>query len=443
MHVSQGDNLLPGPAQTMAEPIVESPTASAEMSSLPADRALASLAGAAAGLGLAHLAPDIAALRQQLQSRHRLNVAVFGSFKAGKSSFLNHLAGREVLPVGVVPVTTAATRIRFGAVERAEVAFLDGTRRPVSLAEVRGYVSESENPENSKGVAAFEIELPTLRELTPLQFVDTPGIGSALVHNTGSALQWLPNAGVAIVAISSEAPLSERDLGLLGSLRRHTPKIVLLLTKADLLTTVQRDEVLAFVKRQLRKKWGEEMPVYFYSVLPTSVDFKGELKRGLFLPLLRDRAEMPAQIIRHKLVALCDRTLDHARVALAASAQVETCRQALRERLADERAQFELLRQELRLRSRDWSADFFDWALNRLRAVQQNLRARIAEELPPEFRRWRMRLPGFLRAWRAWMQAFFRGSWARFLAPRPACSKCRCATPGPIWSTPSRRSTRD
>jgi GTP-binding protein EngB required for normal cell division len=390
----------------MAETIAQSPPGSSENCPFPADRALASITRAAADLGLAHLMPDIAALQRQLQSRDSLNVAVFGSFKTGKSSFLNHLAGRDVLPVGVVPVTTVVTRLRFGAAERAEVAFLDGARRPVSLADVKGYVSERENPENSKKVAAVEIELPTLRPLAPLQFVDTPGIGSALAHNTGTALQWLPNAGVAIVAISSEAPLSERDLGLLGDLRRHTPHIVLLLTKADLLTTVQRDEVLAFVKRQLRKKWSEELPVYFHSVLPTSVDFKSELEQGLFRPLLQNRAEMAAHIVRHKLIELVDRTLDHARVALAASTQTETSCRALGERLADEGAQFELLRQEFRLRSRDWSADFFDWALNRLQPVRQKLQARMAEELRAEFRRWRMRLPGFLRAWRAWMQAF-------------------------------------
>jgi ribosome biogenesis GTPase A len=31
-----------------------------------------------------------------------LNVAVLGRFKAGKSSFLNHLLGRPLLPVGVI-----------------------------------------------------------------------------------------------------------------------------------------------------------------------------------------------------------------------------------------------------------------------------------------------------------------------------------------------------
>ena len=390
----------------MPEITVRNPPEPAETPPLQADHALVSLARTAAELRLAHLAPDVAALRQQLQARDILNVAVFGSFKAGKSSFLNHLAARDVLPVGVVPVTTVITRLRFGADERAEVTFLGGDRRVVSIGEVTGYVSESGNPENSKRVAAVEIELPSLRPFAPLQFVDTPGIGSAFLHNTETALQWLPNVGVAIAAISSEAPLSERDLDLLDDLRRHTPKTVLLLTKADLLTAAQRDEVVEFVKRLVRKKWNEDLPVYFYSVLPTSVDFKGELERSLFHPLLRNRADTAAQIVRHKLAMLADRTLDHARVALAAATQAEANCQALRDRLADERRQFELLREELRLRSRDWSADFFDWALNRLQPVQRTLQARMAGELRVEFQHWRMRLPGILRAWRAWMQEF-------------------------------------
>src|ERR1035441_6578997 len=43
-----------------------------------------------------------------------ISVAVLGRFKAGKSSFLNHFIGRNVLPVGVVPVTAVVTVIRYG-----------------------------------------------------------------------------------------------------------------------------------------------------------------------------------------------------------------------------------------------------------------------------------------------------------------------------------------
>jgi ribosome biogenesis GTPase A len=47
-----------------------------------------------------------------------MDVAVLGQFKAGKSSFINSLPGQDVVPVGVVPVTTVVTRLRYGPTAR-------------------------------------------------------------------------------------------------------------------------------------------------------------------------------------------------------------------------------------------------------------------------------------------------------------------------------------
>jgi GTP-binding protein EngB required for normal cell division len=371
-----------------------------------AELILTSLERAAADPLLGRLAPEIAVFRQQLQAGSSLSVAVFGGFKAGKSSFLNHLARRDVLPVGAVPVTSVVTRLLYGASEQVDVTFLDKTRRAVQVADIGEYNSESGNPENAKHVAEVEIQLPSLKELSPLQFVDTPGIGSALLHNSETTLQWLPKVRAAIVAISSEAPLSEQDIALIDNLRRNTPRVVLLLTKADLLSDAQLLEVASFVRRQVSKRWKEDIPAFFYSILPTSTDFRGELERNLLSPLIRDRDDANARIIRHKLRLLANRALDLARVTLAAATKTESNREALRQRLASERRQYELLREELRLRSRAWSATFFEWALGRLKPIQQELQARLTAGLLEQFKGWRMRLPQLLDAWRAWMQIF-------------------------------------
>src|ERR1700683_878583 len=74
-----------------------------------------------------------------------LNIAIFGRFKAGKSSFLNHLLGEALLPVGAIPVTSVITRIEFGPQERAEVRFLDGRAAPILLKQIGDYVSEAAN----------------------------------------------------------------------------------------------------------------------------------------------------------------------------------------------------------------------------------------------------------------------------------------------------------
>jgi ribosome biogenesis GTPase A len=41
------------------------------------------------------------------------NLVVLGEFKRGKSSLINALLGRAALPVGVVPLTSVATIIRY------------------------------------------------------------------------------------------------------------------------------------------------------------------------------------------------------------------------------------------------------------------------------------------------------------------------------------------
>jgi GTP-binding protein EngB required for normal cell division len=393
---------------------------------LPPADILDRIAVVADELKLAGLQPQIAACRNQLHaSNDSIDVAVFGRFKAGKSSFLNHLIGREVLPIGVVPLTAVITRLRFGSKERAQALFLDGGAKEISLNEIHHYVGEKENPDNRKKVAAVEVELPDLKSLAPLRFVDTPGLDSAFAHNTEAALGWLPNVGAALVAVSSDAPLSERDLTLLDELRRHTPKIVLLLTKADLLGEPQRAEVLAFVREQLQRKWQTELPVFFYSNRDGLERFKIELNEQLLFPLLKNRSETAGQILRHKLASLVTQTLDYARVALAAATQTESARAALRQRLTEEHRQFDLFREELRVLSYKWSAEALNQSLLKLKPRQEALQEQITTGLQAQLPQWPSRLPPLLRTWREWLQTFLarelteisRAEKATFLEP--------------------------
>ncbi len=373
---------------------------------LSASDILERISSLATELKLANLQPQIAACHNLLQTRNGIDVAVLGRFKAGKSSFLNHLVGRDVLPISVVPLTAVVTRLRYGETERAEVSFLNGTTKEIPLGEIGRYVGEHENPNNEKQVAAVDVGLPELKTLAPLQFVDTPGLGSALIHNTEVALNWLPNVGAALVAVSSDAPLSERDLALLQVLRRHTPKIVLLLTKADLLTESQRAEVRVFVATQLRQKWEGGLPVFFYSIKPELPGMKPALLKELLEPLLQHRGEASEQIIRHKLASLVSQTLNYLRVALAAATQAESARQALRERLDDECQHFGLFREELQVMAREWSAKALDQSLERLRPTQRILQAKVTAELRAQWAGWPLRLPPLLDAWRERLRVF-------------------------------------
>ena len=44
-----------------------------------------------------------------------LVIPVIGAFSAGKSSLLNQLMGKDILPVGIAPETELATELRYSA----------------------------------------------------------------------------------------------------------------------------------------------------------------------------------------------------------------------------------------------------------------------------------------------------------------------------------------
>jgi hypothetical protein len=132
-------------------------------------------------------APHLAAEARALCDRVRdglFYVACVGQFKRGKSTLLNALVGQPVLPVGVVPVTAVVTVVRHGERPSARVRFAAGGWQEIATSDLYRYVTEEQNPENRKGVAAVEVFVPSELLASGMCLVDTPGIGSVFAGNT-------------------------------------------------------------------------------------------------------------------------------------------------------------------------------------------------------------------------------------------------------------------
>ncbi len=219
------------------------------------------LASTAKSFSMVSLDKQQTAIRALLAENPPIDVAVLGQFKAGKSSFLNSLIGVDVLPVGAVPVTTAVTRLQYGKTERALIRHFDGHITEAPIAAVGDFTSEAKNPGNAKNVEIVAIELPSLQAFSGLRLVDTPGLGSVYKYHQATSTNWLPSVGTALLAVSSDRPLSEDDLNLIRELTAHTPNIILLLTKADLLPSAQQKEVIAFFSATLERELKRTLPV--------------------------------------------------------------------------------------------------------------------------------------------------------------------------------------
>ena len=121
-----------------------------------------------------------------------------------------------------------------------------------------------------------------------LLLVDTPGLGSALPHNTEATRAWLPNVAAAIVAISSERPLSDEDLRLVAEARQTAPRVVVLLSKVDPLSAEEREQVLHFMEHKLFEKFAAEIEVLPFSSRVDTERWLCQLRERILLPIAGD-----------------------------------------------------------------------------------------------------------------------------------------------------------
>jgi GTP-binding protein EngB required for normal cell division len=223
----------------------------------PAD-ALSSLLRLAENAGATGVATEARALSQRLREG-LFYVACLGQFKRGKSTLLNALVGEDVLPVGVVPVTSVVTVLRFGSTRHAVLRLRDGRSQELPVAELRAFVSEEGNPENEKAIEVVEVFVPSPLLASGMCLVDTPGVGSVLANATETTRAFVPHIDAALLVLGADPPISGDELALVKEVARHVQSLAFVVNKVDRLNEAERSEAAAFCQRVLAKALGRPL----------------------------------------------------------------------------------------------------------------------------------------------------------------------------------------
>jgi GTP-binding protein EngB required for normal cell division len=257
------------------------------------------------------------------------------------------------LPVGAIPVTTAITRLQYENKERALVRHFNGRTTEVPLTDIAEFTSEAKNPGNGKNVASVDIELPSMQKYSGLRLVDTPGLGSVYKYHQSTSEHWLPAVGTALLAVSADRPLSEHDLELIRELTSHTPNIILLLTKADILSPDQQKEIVSFFQQTLQRELHRALPVYLYSTKNNTEKYKRRVEEDIFKTICANRDYEFLRILHHKICSLSQNCLSYLRIALHASMQADLNRENLHAQIINEKVNESMMREELSIISRE------------------------------------------------------------------------------------------
>lgn len=212
------------------------------------------------GLAGPAAAGRVVELRRRLSSA-RLRLLVVGEAKRGKSSVVNALLGRAVLPVGVTPVTSIATSVTWGDSEAVEVDFFDGGTELTGLDGLAALVTEEANSENRLGVRQVVVRLPAPLVANGVEIVDTPGTGSVHEHNTRTARAALGQMDAAVFVLSADPPVSAAERALLVQVADTAVEVFVLLNKADRLDPAELRQAHAFTAGVVADALGRPVDV--------------------------------------------------------------------------------------------------------------------------------------------------------------------------------------
>lgn len=189
------------------------------------------------------------------------SIAIVGDFSVGKSSFVNALLSREVVPVSAKPCTAAITRIVYGRKDHV-VLCRDG--KDEKLLDIEQYkkfssysISDLKELEETgtlsrfKGINSCTVYInSSILKKNNLCIIDTLGL-STNENDTAKTLEAI-NGAVAIIYLCAERGLTEPDCSFISKhLHPENPNFFLCINRKDLLRKSEQQDVLSRVKLKM------------------------------------------------------------------------------------------------------------------------------------------------------------------------------------------------
>jgi ribosome biogenesis GTPase A/uncharacterized coiled-coil protein SlyX len=211
----------------------------------------------------AHLATDLV---KKLEA-DRFHLVVVGEFNHGKSTFVNALLGKHVLPTGVTPTTAVIHHLEYSEEPRAEVVYASDKRTPLPFEQVRAFsvggekaphhsVGEIQHaPASSDEVKHIEVGYPAELLRDRIVLVDTPGVNDLSLQRADITYSYIPRSDAVLFLLDAGQPLKESERVFLQDklLGQSRDKIVFVVTKRDIWDEAEQKEALGYIRTELGK----------------------------------------------------------------------------------------------------------------------------------------------------------------------------------------------
>ena len=166
-------------------------------------------------------------------------LVVSGEVNRGKSTFINAIIGRNILPTYDKETTAQVFKIINSEEETFTVVYENGDRVSIKKEELSEYGTQiGKSSDLTLGRRITYIEIKTHVENLPsgVTIVDTPGIGSTFKEHSEIAREFMRQADAVIYLCSSKHPIVKIDIDFIKNTilpLPAIPNVLFVMAKAD------------------------------------------------------------------------------------------------------------------------------------------------------------------------------------------------------------------
>lgn len=173
---------------------------------------------------------DKSALVKELENDSYIKVPFVGDFNAGKSSLINSIIGREILPTNILPETAVSYELYYAVDEKLEVWLDDKLVQTVPVDQIN---SLQLTPNN---LVKLYLNNAVVKDWNDRNIivVDMPGIDSGVEAHNNAILHYVQDGNFFVLVSEAEGgTLRSTTLNFVDEIKKYGASLVIVISKAD------------------------------------------------------------------------------------------------------------------------------------------------------------------------------------------------------------------
>lgn len=239
--------------------------------------ALSDLEKLCAELKLEERRQEIERIQHKL-ANHTFSVGIMGEFKRGKSTVINSLLEKEIMPADILPCSATMNRVTYDLRPHVQLNMRDGSNKDIPVEELASYVTKltAENESRAAEVDEAIVYYPCRFCQNGVDIVDTPGLNDDERMNKISE-EVVPKLDAVIMVLTPDNPFSMSEAEFVRNklMASDLSRLIFVVNKIDTIRRAAdrarvvesiREKIQSSVMEKMANLYGQDSPEYHEAI---------------------------------------------------------------------------------------------------------------------------------------------------------------------------------